>query len=43
MPSVTTVVAHALHTAATVLRKDALQDGMVFGNSGNGFSPGIRG
>nr|BFD85609.1 hypothetical protein StreXyl84_50100 [Streptomyces sp. Xyl84] len=31
MPSITTVVAQALHTAATVLRDTALQDGMVFG------------
>ncbi|MCP9973320.1 hypothetical protein [Streptomyces somaliensis] len=30
MPSITTVVAQALHTAATVLRRDAPQDGMVF-------------
>jgi 5-methylcytosine-specific restriction protein B len=31
VPSITTVVAQALHTAATVLREDAPQDGMVFG------------
>ncbi|MFF8103799.1 McrB family protein [Streptomyces sp. NPDC016640] len=31
MPSITTVVAQALHTAATVLREDAPQDGMAFG------------
>ncbi|GHF18175.1 GTPase subunit of restriction endonuclease [Streptomyces werraensis] len=30
MPSITTVVAQALHTAATILRRDAPQDGMVF-------------
>lgn len=31
VPSITTVVAQALHTAATVLREDAPQDGMAFG------------
>ncbi|MGW2131099.1 hypothetical protein [Streptomyces coelicoflavus] len=31
VPSITTVVAQALHAAATVLRRDAPQDGMVFG------------
>ncbi|MFF5002881.1 McrB family protein [Streptomyces phaeochromogenes] len=31
VPSITTVVAQALHTAAAVLREDAPQDGMVFG------------
>ncbi|NEV87679.1 AAA domain-containing protein [Streptomyces tendae] len=31
MPSITTVVAQALHAAATALRRNALQDGMVFG------------
>ncbi|WP_225100747.1 AAA family ATPase [Streptomyces sp. CoH27] len=30
MPSITTVVAQALHTAATVLREEAPQDGLVF-------------
>jgi 5-methylcytosine-specific restriction protein B len=30
VPSITTVVAHALHTAATILRRDAPQDGVVF-------------
>ncbi|MFG2883022.1 McrB family protein [Streptomyces sp. NPDC048297] len=30
MPTISTVVAQALHTAATVLRRDATQDGMVF-------------
>lgn len=31
VPSITTVVARALHTAALVLKEDAPQDGMVFG------------
>ncbi|MFJ9089263.1 McrB family protein [Streptomyces sp. NPDC102384] len=30
VPSITTVVARALHSAATVLERDALQDGLVF-------------
>ncbi|MFJ2020605.1 AAA family ATPase [Streptomyces nodosus] len=32
MPSITTVVAHALYAAAAVLERDALQDGLVFGD-----------
>ncbi|MFJ6502954.1 McrB family protein [Streptomyces sp. NPDC091879] len=31
VPSITTVVARALHAAATILERDALQDGMRFG------------
>lgn len=31
MPSITTIVARALHTAALVLREDAPQDGLVYG------------
>ncbi|MEU7383474.1 AAA family ATPase [Streptomyces sp. NPDC042207] len=45
MPSITTVVAQALHTAATVLREEAPQDGMVFGELWDRIlvrSPGLR-
>jgi 5-methylcytosine-specific restriction protein B len=45
VPSVTTVVAQALHTAATVLREDAPQDGMAFGELWERVfarSPGLR-
>ncbi|GGW88527.1 hypothetical protein GCM10010297_06960 [Streptomyces malachitofuscus] len=45
VPSITTVVAQALHTAATVLREEAPQDGMVFGELWDRIlarSPGLR-
>ncbi|MFI2409323.1 McrB family protein [Streptomyces sp. NPDC018947] len=31
MPSITTVVARSLHSAAVILREEALQDGLVYG------------